>query len=171
MIKLSSPFSDVSNLSSGDKVLISGTILVGRDQAHLRMYEYFKIHHKLPVSVKDAAIYYAGPSPTKPNEIIGAIGPTTSSRMDKFTPLLLEQGLKVMIGKGKRSQVVIDSMIANKAIYIGVTGGVGALISKKIISQKIILYEDLQAEALREIVVEDFPGIVIIDAKGNNLYI
>ncbi len=171
MIKLTSPFIDVSTLSVGDKVLISGKILVGRDQAHLRMSEYFSIHNKLPVSVKNAAIYYAGPSPKKPGEIIGSIGPTTSSRMDKFTPLLLEQGLKVMIGKGKRSETVINSIISNKAVYIGVTGGIGALISKKIKSQRIVLYEDLQAEALLEIVVEDFPGIVIIDAKGNNLYV
>jgi len=170
MIKLNAPFNNVEKLKIGDKVLISGKLYVARDQAHKKMVEYFNKNNTFPIDINGMGIYYAGPSPNKPNEIIGSIGPTTSGRMDKYTPILLDNGLKVMIGKGNRNKNVIESMIKNKCVYIGVTGGIGALISKCIKSQKIIAYPELKAEALREIYVEDFPGIVIIDANGNNLY-
>jgi len=170
MIKLEAPFKNIEKLKSGDKVLISGKLFVARDQAHKKLIEYFNENNKFPIDINLMGIYYAGPSPNKPNEIIGSIGPTTSGRMDKYTPILLNNGLKVMIGKGNRDKSVIESIIKNKCVYIGVTGGIGALISKCIKNQKIIAYPELKAEALREIHVEDFPGIVIIDANGNNLY-
>jgi len=170
MIKLKAPFNNVESLKAGDIVLISGTLYVARDQAHKKMIEQYTNEKTFPIKLKYNGIYYAGPCPNKPGEVIGSIGPTTSGRMDKYTPKLLDNGLKIMIGKGNRDKSVIDSIIKNKAIYIGVTGGIGALISKCIKSQKILAYEELGAEALREIVVEDFPGIVIIDSTGKNLY-
>ncbi|MBN2852734.1 MAG: fumarate hydratase C-terminal domain-containing protein [Clostridia bacterium] len=170
MIRLKAPFMNIEQLNAGDKVMISGLLYVARDQAHKRMVEQFEKYHTFPVDIRDMGIYYAGPCPSKPGQVIGSIGPTTSGRMDKYAPVLLDNGLKIMIGKGNRDKNVIESMIKNKAVYIGVTGGIGALISKCITSQKIIAYDELGAEALREIYVEDFPGIVIIDAKGHNLY-
>lgn len=170
MIKIKAPFINVDILKAGDLVTISGNLYIARDQAHKKMVEHFLKENKFPVNINNMGIYYAGPCPNKPNEIIGSVGPTTSGRMDKYTPVLLDNGLKVMIGKGNRNKKVIESIIRNKAVYIGVTGGIGALISKCVKQQKILAYDELGAEALREIIVEDFPGVVIIDANGNNIY-
>lgn len=172
MIKLNSPFkeNDISKLKSGDKVLISGTLYIARDAAHKQFISDYENKKEIPFKIQSQGIYYAGPCPNKPGEVIGSVGPTTSYRMDDYTLFFLERGLKVMIGKGKRNQTVIDSMKKNNAVYIGATGGTGALIKKCIKESTVIAYEYLQAEAIRKIIVEDFPGIVIIDSKGNNLY-
>ncbi|MFT4144870.1 MAG: Fe-S-containing hydro-lyase [Mobilitalea sp.] len=160
----------VQSLQAGDYVYITGIIYTARDAAHKRMYEMLKEGESLPFDMNNNIVYYLGPTPEREGQVIGSAGPTTSSRMDKYTPVLLEKGLKGMIGKGKRSKEVIDSMVANNAIYFAAVGGAGALLSKKIKSSKIIAYEDLGTEAIRELYVEDFPVIVVIDSKGNNLY-
>ncbi len=161
---------EVVNLNAGDYVYITGTIYTARDAAHKRMFEAVLRGEELPFSVKDNIIYYLGPTPEKDGQVIGSAGPTTSSRMDKYTPLLLDNGLKGMIGKGKRNSEVIDSIIKNKGVYFAAVGGAGALLSKKIKSSKIIAYEDLGTEAIRELYVENFPVIVVIDSYGKNLY-
>lgn len=160
----------VEELQAGDYVYITGTIYTARDAAHKRMYDAMKEGSSIPFDLQDNIIYYAGPTPERDGQVIGSAGPTTSSRMDKYTPLLLEHGLKGMIGKGKRNKEVIDAMIKNKAVYFAAVGGAGALLSKKIKASKVIAYEDLGTEAIRELYVEDFPVIVVIDSKGNNLY-
>lgn len=158
------------NLHAGDYVYLTGTIYVARDAAHKRMIEALEDGKKLPINIKDATIYYMGPSPAREGCPIGSAGPTTATRMDKYTPTLLDLGQKAMIGKGKRSKEVIESMIRNKAVYFAAIGGAGALISKCIKSSEIVCYEDLGAEAIRKLYVEDFPIIVVIDSEGNNLY-
>lgn len=171
-IKLSIPFTkeEAAKLKVGDKVLISGTIYTARDAAHKRLIELLDKKEVLPIEIKDQMIYYVGPTPAKLNKPIGSAGPTTSYRMDAYTPKLLDIGLRGMIGKGLRSKKVIDSMIKNKAVYFGAIGGAAALISKCIKKSDIIAYEDLGSEAIRKLQVEDFPAIVIIDSFGNNLY-
>ncbi|MGK0466095.1 Fe-S-containing hydro-lyase [Clostridium sp.] len=160
----------VKDLKSGDAVLISGTMYTGRDAAHQKLVDAINNGDKLPFDPKDAIIYYVGPAPTKPGNIIGSAGPTTSYRMDDLTVPLLELGLTGMIGKGFRSQTVIDSMVKNGAIYFAATGGAGALIASTITECEIIAYEELGPEAVRKLTVKDFPAVVVIDSKGNNLY-
>ncbi len=160
----------VEELQVGDYVYITGVIYTARDAAHKRMYETMKEESKIPFDLKDNIIYYLGPTPEREGQVIGSAGPTTSSRMDKYTPLLLDNGLKGMIGKGKRSKDVILSMEKNKAVYFAAIGGAGALLSKRIKASKVIAYDDLGTEAIRELYVENFPVIVVIDSKGNNLY-
>lgn len=160
----------IKNLNSGDYVYISGTIYTARDAAHKRMYESLLKGEQLPFDINNQVIYYLGPSPAKEGQIIGSAGPTTSSRMDKYTPLLLELGLKGMIGKGRRGNKVIESIIENSALYFVAIGGAGALLSKCIIESKIIAYEDLGTEAIRKLIVKDLPVIVAVDNQGNNLY-
>lgn len=157
-------------LESGDYVYLTGTIYTARDAAHKRMYDSLIQGETIPIKLKDQFVYYLGPTPAKEGQVIGSAGPTTSSRMDKYTPLLLDQGLKGMIGKGKRSQEVIDSMVKNKAVYFAAVGGAGALLSKCIKESEVIAYDDLGTEAIRKLRVEDFPVIVVIDSKGKNLY-
>ncbi|MCX8059479.1 MAG: Fe-S-containing hydro-lyase [Spirochaetes bacterium] len=172
MIKISTPLVDevIDRLFAGDEVYISGKIYTARDMAHKRLIEVIEKGEKLPIELSGNIIYYVGPTPAKPGEVIGSAGPTTSGRMDPFTPKLLDNGLKGIIGKGNRSKEVIESLIKNKAIYFAAIGGAGALISRCIKSSKIICYEDLQTEAIRELIVEDFPVIVAIDCRGNNIY-
>ena len=158
------------NLKAGDDVLISGVIYTGRDAAHKRLVELVKEGKPLPADLKDAIIYYVGPAPAKPGQAIGSAGPTTSYRMDAYAPTLLDLGLKGMIGKGKRSDEVIDAMKRNDAVYFGSIGGAGALLSKCIKKAEIVCYEDLGAEAVRRLEVEDLPVVVVIDKDGNNLY-
>ena len=158
------------DLKSGDYVYITGTIYVARDAAHKRMIEALDRGEELPINIKDATIYYMGPSPAREGRAIGSAGPTTASRMDKYAPNLLDLGLKGMIGKGKRSQAVIDAIVRNGAVYFAAVGGAGALLSRAITSSEVIAYEDLGTEAIRKLTVKDFPAIVVIDAEGNNLY-
>ena len=160
----------VNSLKAGDCVYITGTIYTARDAAHKRMYEAIKNGENIPFELKNNIIYYLGPSPAREGQVIGSAGPTTSSRMDKYTPLLLEHGLKGMIGKGKRSDNVIESMYKNNAVYFAAIGGAGALLSKCIKKAEVIAYDDLGTEAIRKLTVKDFPAIVVIDAEGNNLY-
>ena len=161
---------ELTALHAGDYVYITGTIYSARDAAHKRMYETMLEGGEIPLALKDNVIYYLGPTPAKPGQVIGSAGPTTSSRMDKYTPLLLENGLNGMIGKGKRSQAVIDAIVKYKAIYFAAVGGAGALLSKCIKKSEVIAYDDLGTEAIRRLEVEDFPVIVVIDSEGNNLY-
>jgi len=172
MIKIKTPLNDniIDKLKVGDEVLISGKIYTARDMAHSRLVNLLEKNENLPLELKGNIIYYAGPTPAKPEKVIGSIGPTTSGRMDIFTPKLLDAGLKGMIGKGNRNRQVIESIIKNKAIYFIAIGGAGALISKSIKSSKLICYEDLGTEAIMELEVEDFPAIVAIDSYGNNIY-
>lgn len=158
------------DLKSGDYVYISGTVYVARDAAHKRMIETLERGEELPFEIKDSTIYYMGPSPAREGRPIGSAGPTTATRMDKYAPILLDLGEKAMIGKGKRSKEVIDAMIRNKAVYFAAVGGAGALLSKCIKQSEVICYDDLGAEAVRKIQVENFPAIVVIDCEGNNLY-
>ena len=160
----------VEELQAGDYVYITGTIYTARDAAHLRMYDTMQSGKEIPIDLQNNIIYYLGPTPEREGQVIGSAGPTTSSRMDKYTPLLLAHGLKGMIGKGRRSKEVIEAMIREKAVYFAAVGGAGALLSKKIKQSRVIAYEDLGTEAIRELYVEDFPVIVVIDSQGNNLY-
>ncbi len=161
---------EMAQLKSGDMVYLSGTIFTARDAAHKRMYETVQSGKELPIDIKDKVIYYMGPSPARPSQVIGSAGPTTASRMDKYTPMLLDMGMGAMIGKGKRSQEVIESMVKNGSVYFAAVGGAGALLSKAIKSAKVVAYEDLGTEAIRQLEVEDLPVIVIIDARGEDLY-
>ncbi len=158
------------DLRCGDNVLISGVIYTGRDAAHKRLCELLAEGKELPVDVTDAIIYYVGPAPAQPGQVIGSAGPTTSYRMDAYAPALLDIGLKGMIGKGKRSPEVVESMKKNGAVYFGAIGGAGALLAKCIKKAEVVAYEDLGAEAIRRLEVEDLPAVVIIDSEGNNLY-
>ncbi len=179
------PFSkdELSKLKAGDYVYLTGTIYSARDAAHKRMYdnilasgmenlngeELFKAG-VLPLDITNNVFYYLGPTPAKEGQVIGSAGPTTSSRMDKYTPLLLSKGLNGMIGKGKRSEAVKEALVTNKAVYFAAVGGAGALLSKCIKKSEVIAYDDLGTEAIRKMEVEDFPAIVVIDSQGNNLY-
>lgn len=159
-----------AGLRAGDAVLISGTLYTARDAAHGRLVELLDRGEELPVDLRDAVIYYVGPTPAKPGKIIGSAGPTTSYRMDAYAPRLMEQGMRGMIGKGKRSAEVIESMKRCGAVYFGAIGGAAALIAKCITASEIVCYEDLGSEAIRRLTVKDFPATVIIDSLGNNLY-
>ena len=157
-------------LKSGDYVYITGTVYTARDAAHKRMMETLERGEKLPIELKDNVIYYMGPTPAREGRVIGSAGPTTASRMDKYTPKLLDLGLGGMIGKGKRMEVVNNGIIRNGAVYFAAVGGAGALLSKCIVSAEVIAYDDLGTEAIRKLQVENLPAIVVIDSEGNNLY-
>lgn len=161
---------DIKNLKAGDSVLLTGSIITGRDAAHKRLYELIQKGEKLPVDIKGELIYYVGPAPAKPGYAVGPAGPTSSYRMDKYAPSLLDLGLKGMIGKGARNKEVVDAIVRNKGVYLVTIGGAAALIAKSIKSEEILCYEDLGTEAVRRYEVEDFPCIVAIDSNGNNVY-
>ncbi len=161
---------DIKSLKAGDSVLLTGTMITGRDAAHKRLFELIEKGEPLPVDLRGELIYYVGPAPAKPGYVVGPAGPTSSYRMDRFTPALLDLGMKGMIGKGARSQAVIDSIIKNKAVYFAAVGGAAALIAKSIKKEELLCYEDLGTEAIRRYTVEDFPCIVAIDSEGNNVY-
>lgn len=157
-------------LEAGDYVYITGTIYTARDAAHKRMSETMERGEQLPLDMKNNIIYYMGPSPAREGRAIGSAGPTTASRMDKYAPALLDMGLKGMIGKGKRTETVQNAIVRNGAVYFAAVGGAGALLAQSIKSSEVIAYDDLGTEAIRRLEVEKFPVIVVIDAKGNNLY-
>ena len=161
---------DIKNLKAGDSVLLTGKIITGRDAAHKRLLELLEQGKSLPVDLRGEVIYYVGPAPAKPGYAVGPAGPTSSYRMDKYTPALLDLGLKGMIGKGARSQEVIDSIVKNKAVYFAAIGGAAALIAKSIKQEELLCYEDLGTEAVRRYTVKDFPCVVAIDCEGNNVY-
>jgi fumarate hydratase subunit beta len=173
MIKITTPFSaeTVEKLQAGDQVLLSGIIYTGRDAAHKRLCDLLDAGKELPVDLKDQVIYFVGPSPAKPGNVIGSAGPTTSYRMDAYSPQIIAQtGLRGMIGKGGRGDEVIDSMHNNGCVYLAATGGAAALISKSIVSCELVCYEDLQSEAIYRLEVKDMPLIVAIDSHKNDLY-
>lgn len=169
---INTPIDDkiVSELKAGDYVYLTGTVYTARDAAHKRLYEALQRGEDIPLELQNNIIYYLGPSPAREGQVIGSAGPTTSSRMDKYTPLLLEKGLKGMIGKGKRSDEVIESIHKNHAVYFAAIGGAGALLSKCIKKSEVIAYEDLGTEAIRKLEVENLPIIVVIDDEKTNLY-
>ena len=158
------------SLRAGDTVYLTGTVYTSRDAGHKRMCEALARGEQLPFDPKDATIYYVGPTPAKPGQVIGSAGPTTSYRMDAYSPILIAEGQTGMIGKGKRSPEVVAAMKEHGAVYFGAIGGCGALLSNCIKKAEVIAYDDLGAEAIRRLEVEDFPAIVIIDSEGNNLY-
>lgn len=169
---MTAPLSDevVSSLEIGDEVLISGTIYVARDAAHKMMVELLDRGEALPFDPRGQIIYYMGPSPAPPGKVIGAAGPTTSGRMDRYAPRLMEAGIKAMIGKGSRAMAVRQAMQEHKAVYMAALGGAGALISRRIRANELVAWEELGAEALRRLEVEDFPAIVVNDVQGRDLY-
>lgn len=166
------PFSeeDIQSLEAGDYVYLTGVVYTARDAAHKRMKETLDAGGRLPFDLRGSVIYYMGPSPAREGRPVGSAGPTTAGRMDRYTPELLDLGMKAMIGKGKRTKEVQDAIVRNKAVYFAAIGGAGALLSKKILNSEIIAYEDLGTEAIRRLTVEKFPCIVAIDAAGNNIY-
>ncbi|MFH0917259.1 MAG: Fe-S-containing hydro-lyase [bacterium] len=170
--RITPPLTDevVESLHVGDRLLITGTIYTGRDAAHKRLIELIDGGQPLPLDLKGQIIYFVGPTPPKPGEVIGSAGPTTSGRMDAYSPKLLDLGLKGMIGKGLRNEAVKDALKRNKAVYLGATGGAGALLAQRITSARVVAYEDLGPEAIRELQVEDFPVVVINDMHGGDLY-
>ncbi|WP_404332002.1 Fe-S-containing hydro-lyase [Mesobacillus maritimus] len=170
--KLTTPLTDqqVKDLKAGDQVSISGVIYTARDAAHKLLTESIKKGEELPVDFKNQIIYYAGPTPAKPGKVIGSCGPTTSGRMDAYSPTMMEQGLKGMIGKGPRSKEVVESMIANNVVYFAAIGGAAALIADSVKEAEVVAFDELGPEAIRRLVVEDYPCIVAIDSEGNNLY-
>ena len=172
MIEIETPLTEekMQNLKAGDQILLSGTIYTARDAAHKELVELIKQNKALPFSLENSVIYFVGPTPTKPGQSFGSGGPTTSGRMDKYSPILLDLGLKGMIGKGYRNEEVKQSIIKNKAIYFGAIGGTGALISKCVKKCEVIAFEDLGPEAIRKLEIEKMPLTVIIDSKGNDLY-
>lgn len=169
-IKVPMDKEDITKLRAGDEVYLTGTIYTARDAAHKRMYEALLVKETLPLDMKGNAIYYMGPSPAREGRVIGSAGPTTSSRMDKYAPALLEMGLACMIGKGKRSKEVKEALVRNEAVYLACIGGAGALLSKAIVASEVIAYDDLGTEAIHKLEVINFPAIVVIDSKGNDLY-
>ena len=160
----------VKELKAGDYVYLTGTIYTARDAAHKRMYEALQNGEALPFDIEGNVIYYMGPSPAREGRPIGSAGPTTASRMDKYTPALLELGMRGMIGKGRRTEAVRESMMKNQAVYFAAVGGAGALLSKSILQAEVIAYEDLGTEAIRKLEIKDFPVIVVMDCEVNNLY-
>lgn len=169
-IKLPLTEDSIKDLHAGDNVLLSGVMYVARDAAHKRLVEALDKGAPLPFDIKDQTVYYMGPSPAKPGQVIGSAGPTTSGRMDTYSPRLMEVGLKGMIGKGNRSKAVKEAIIKNRAVYFAAIGGAGALISKGIKKSEVVAYEELGAEAVRKLEVEDFPVTVINDIYGRDLY-
>lgn len=163
-------FEQVKDLKAGDQVTITGVIYSARDAAHKNMVDALKEENPLPIDIKDQVIYYAGPSPAKPGKVIGSCGPTTSGRMDAYSPTMMEQGLRGMIGKGPRSKDVIESMKQNGAVYFAAIGGAAALIADTIKKVDIVAYPDLGPEAIRRMEVASYPCIVAIDCEGNDLY-
>lgn len=161
---------ELSKLRAGDKLTVSGTIYTARDAAHKRLTELIASGEELPLDICGAAIYYAGPTPEKPGQVIGSCGPTTSGRMDAYAPWLLDRGLAVMIGKGDRNAAVIDAIVRNGAVYLAAMGGAGALMGSCVKAARIVCYEDLDCEAIRELKVENMPLTVVIDSQGNDLY-
>lgn len=171
-IELKAPFTDndILNLKAGDMVYISGTIYTARDAAHKKMCEMIKDGAQMPFDFTGAVVYYAGPCPAKPGKPIGSVGPTTSGRMDLYSPMLIEKGLKVMIGKGLRSQEVIDSIVKYSGVYFAAIGGAAALMAQSVESAQVIAFDELGTEAVRRLEVRNLPVIVAIDSKGNNMY-
>ena len=169
---INTPLTDevINDLKAGDRVLLNGIIYTGRDAAHRRLVELIENGEELPMDIKNQTIYYVGPCPAKPGQVIGSAGPTTSGRMDAYAPLLMEHGLKGMIGKGIRAQQVVDSMIKNNAVYFAAIGGAGALLAEAIKEAEIIAFPDLGAEAIYKLRIENFPVTVVIDNRGNDLY-
>ena len=161
---------DLEKLNVGDKVLITGTVYTARDAAHKRLVELLDAGKELPFDIRGQIIYYVGPAPAPPGKPIGSAGPTTSYRMDPYAPILMDAGLKGMVGKGPRGQRVIDSMVKNKAVYFAAIGGAAVVIAQSVKEAKIIAYEELGAEAIRELKVVDFPVFVANDTKGNDIY-
>ncbi len=172
MKRITLPLTDeqILTLKAGDSVLLSGTMITGRDAAHKRLFELAEQGKELPVNIKGETIYYVGPAPAKPGYAVGPAGPTSSYRMDKFTPRLLDSGLKGMIGKGKRSKEVIEAIVRNRAVYFAAIGGAAALIAKSIKKTEPVCYDDLGTESVRRYYVEDFPCVVAIDCEGNDIY-
>ena len=172
-LKITTPLTDevVESLHAGDRLLISGTIYTGRDAAHKRLIALVDAGEALPIDISGQIIYFVGPTPPKPGEAIGSAGPTTSGRMDSYSPKLLDLGLKGMIGKGSRNDAVKEALKRNKAVYLGATGGAGALLSQRIVAAKVVAYEELGPEAIRELEVKDFPVVVINDMYGGDLYV
>jgi fumarate hydratase subunit beta len=172
-IRLKAPLSDkdLEKLKIGDRVLISGIVYTGRDAAHKRLFDLVEAGKDLPFDVRGQVIYYVGPAPAKPGQVLGSAGPTTSYRMDAYSPSLIAKGLKGMIGKGMRSEVVKEAMKKYKAVYFAATGGAGALLAKRVKKAEVVAYEDLGTEAIRRLEVEDFPVIVVNDIHGNDLYV
>ena len=172
-VRLRTPLTDrdVEKLKIGDRVLVNGVIYTGRDAAHRRLFDLLKSGKDLPFDLRGQVIYYVGPTPAKPGEVIGSAGPTTSYRMDAFAPALIEKGLKGMIGKGMRSDQVKEAMKRHKAVYFATTGGAGALLAKRVKKAEVVAYDDLGPEAIRRLEVEDLPVIVVNDVEGNDLYV
>ncbi len=173
MKKIILPLTDevIKDLHAGDSVLLTGTVITGRDAAHKRLYELIQKGEELPVEIQGEVIYYVGPAPAKPGHAVGPAGPTSSYRMDKYTPALLNRGLKGMIGKGARNDEVIASMKQNGAVYFGAIGGAAALISRSIKKSELLAYEDLGTEAIYRFTVEDFPAVVVIDSYGESVLV
>ncbi len=169
-ITLPLKYEDIVNLRAGESILLTGKMITGRDAAHKRLYELICEDKPLPIDIVNETIYYVGPAPAKEGYAVGPCGPTSSYRMDKYTPALLDLGLKGIIGKGQRNKEVINSIIKNKAVYFAAIGGAAALIAKSVVSEKLLCYEDLGTEAIRQYEVCDFPCIVAIDSLGNNVY-
>jgi len=173
MKRLTTPLTDfdVENLQAGDSVLLSGVVYTARDAAHARLVELINQGKPLPIELRGQVIYYVGPTPSKPGQVIGSAGPTTSGRMDSYTPLLLEHGLKGMIGKGIRNQGVRDSLAQHKGVYFAATGGAAAMLAKRVVACEIVAYDDLGCEAIRRLEVSDLPLIVINDCHGHDYYL
>ncbi len=171
-MKLKTPLTEnkIKDLKAGDKVYLSGDIYTARDQAHKKLYRLIKNNEELPFDLNNSVLYYTGPAPARPDQTIGACGPTTSYRMDKYTPSLLERGLKGVIGKGPRNKKVVESLKENNAVYFAAIGGTAALLSKKIIESKIVAYPELETEAIRLLKLKEFPLVVINDVYGNDYY-
>ena len=162
---------DIENLQAGDSVLLSGVVYTARDAAHARLVELIEQGKPLPIELQGQVIYYVGPTPSRPGQVIGSAGPTTSGRMDSYTPILLERGLKGMIGKGLRNQAVRDALAEHKGVYFAATGGAAAMLAKRVVSCEIVAYDDLGCEAIRRLEVRDLPVIVINDCHGRDFYL
>ena len=173
MKRLTTPLADadIENLQAGDSVLLSGVVYTARDAAHARLVELINQGKPLPIELQGQVIYYVGPTPSRPGQVIGSAGPTTSGRMDSYTPILLERGLKGMIGKGLRNQAVRDALSEHKGVYFAATGGAAAMLAKRVVSCEIVAYDELGCEAIRRLEVRDLPVIVINDCHGHDFYL
>jgi len=167
-LPLSNP--EILKLKAGEIYYLNGIVYTARDQAHQKLFYYIKSKNRLPFKIKTNCIYYCGPTPKRQNQVIGSCGPTTSSRMDSYTPILLEKGFKIFIGKGKRSEEVLSSIVKNKGVYFTTIGGAGAFLSTKVKKCKVIFYKELASEAIHELELKDFPAVVSIDSKGRSIF-